>query len=389
MKFVDEAKILVEAGRGGDGCLSFRREKYLPRGGPDGGDGGHGGSVWLRASPSLNTLVDFRHKRRHRAESGTVGRGKEKTGGAGDDLVVEVPAGTIVWEHESGECLGELVRAGDRLLVANGGIRGIGNSRFKSSVNRAPRQTTKGKLGESRQLRLELKLLAEVGLLGLPNAGKSSLLRAVSSAVPKVADYPFTTLHPTLGVVSPDPLRTFVMADIPGIIEGASEGAGLGHRFLRHLGRTRLLLHLIDIATPGDDDALLSDARAIVAELENYDPELAALPRWLVLTKTDLLDEEEQAARRDFVINGLQWEQPVFLLSSTERNGLLPLTRGVMDWLEVLRAADEATDSAPAPIREAVLAGAAAKAAGVELGASEPRLATDTDDSDATDATLG
>jgi len=293
MKFVDEAKILVDAGSGGDGCLSFRREKYLPRGGPDGGDGGHGGSVWLSASSSLNTLVDFRHKRRYRAESGGGGRGKERTGRAGEDLIIPVPAGTVVWEEDTGECLGELIKAGDMLLVAAGGFRGIGNTRFKSSINRAPRQTTKGKLGESRQLRLEMKLLAEVGLLGLPNAGKSSLLRAVSAASPKVADYPFTTLHPSLGVVIPDPMRTFVMADIPGIIEGAAEGAGLGHRFLRHLGRTRLLLHLIDIATPGDDDAVLADARAIVGELESYDPDLAERPRWLVLTKIDLLDEEE------------------------------------------------------------------------------------------------
>lgn len=337
MKFVDEAIIAVEAGRGGDGCLSFRREKYIPKGGPDGGDGGHGGSVWMEASGSLNTLVDFRHQRRYRAPGGEAGRGKDRTGKAGDDLVVEVPAGTVVWDEESGECLGELVTAGERLQVARGGIRGIGNTRFKSSTNRAPRQTTKGKPGEARQLRLELKLLAEVGLLGLPNAGKSSLLRAVSAATPKVADYPFTTLHPTLGVVSADALRTFVMADIPGIIEGAAEGAGLGHRFLRHLGRTRLLLHLIDIATPGDDGALLADARAIVAELSRYDSELAALPRWLVLTKADLLEPEERSEREQFVLDGLEWTGPCFTISSPEELGLSTLKTAVMDWLDAVR----------------------------------------------------
>tara|TARA_Y100001934_G_scaffold217183_1_gene257830 strand:+ start:97 stop:1227 length:1131 start_codon:yes stop_codon:yes gene_type:complete len=337
MKFVDEAKISVEAGKGGDGCLSFRREKYLPRGGPDGGDGGHGGSVVLTASGSLNTLVDFRHKRRYRANNGESGRGKEQTGKTGDDLKIEVPAGTVVWEEDTGECIGELVAAGDELVVAQGGVRGIGNTRFKSSVNRAPRQTTKGKPGETRNLRLELKLLAEVGLLGLPNAGKSSLLRALSAAQPKVADYPFTTLHPTLGVVNPDPLRSFVMADIPGIIEGAAEGAGLGHRFLRHLGRTRLLLHLIDIATPTEDDALIGEARAIVAELERYDSDLAARPRWLVLNKIDLMDEQEAAERAQFVKSELHWDGPLFCLSAKSRDGCLALSRAVMDWIESVR----------------------------------------------------
>ena len=337
MKFVDEARIVVEAGRGGDGCLSFRREKYLPRGGPDGGDGGHGGSIWLEASGSLNTLVDFRHKRRFRAEHGVAGRGKEQTGRAGNDLTIEVPAGTVVWEDETGECLGELIDAGQQLLVAKGGVRGIGNTRFKSSTNRAPRKTTKGKPGEMRSLRLEMKLLAEVGLLGLPNAGKSSLLRALSAAEPKVADYPFTTLHPSLGVVSPDPLRTFVMADIPGIIEGAADGAGLGHRFLRHLGRTRLLLHLIDVATPVDDEELIHSARAIVRELEQFDADLASRPRWLVLTKVDLLDDEERAERLAFIQSQLEWEGPIFALSSISSEGCLALSRGVMDWIDAER----------------------------------------------------
>lgn len=354
MKFVDEARIQVEAGRGGDGCMSFRREKYIPKGGPDGGDGGHGGSVVLAASASLNTLVDFRYQRRHRGENGTPGQGKEKTGRAGKDLVIDVPAGTVVWEEDTGECLGELLAVGDELKVAAGGIRGIGNTRFKSSTNRAPRQTTKGKPGEVRQLRLELKLLAEVGLLGLPNAGKSSLLRALSAAQPKVADYPFTTLYPTLGVVQPDPLRTFVMADIPGIIEGAAQGAGLGHRFLRHLSRTRMLLHLVDVATPRDEPELLAEVRSVVAELETYDSDLASRPRWLVLTKIDLLSDSEVAAMALLMRREFPQVEQIFSISSTALVGTLALSRAVLNWLETAReqVPDLESDLAPDPDHE-------------------------------------
>jgi GTP-binding protein len=334
MKFVDEAQIDVEAGRGGDGCLSFRREKYVPRGGPDGGDGGHGGSVFLRANTGLNTLVDFRYQRRYRATSGQAGSGREKTGGAGDDLSVRVPIGTQVWDVDTDELLGELLAEGDTLMVAQGGFRGIGNTRFKTSTNRAPRQTSQGKPGEHRKLRLELKLLADVGLLGLPNAGKSSLLRAVSAANPKVADYPFTTLHPSLGVIGLDSLRSFVMADIPGIIEGASDGAGLGLQFLRHLARNRLLLHVVDIATPTTDDELLDGARAVVNELLEFDPALADRPRWLVLNKIDLLDDELVAMRIEEVTEALNYEGPLHVISAKSGAGCIELCSAVMGWLE-------------------------------------------------------
>jgi GTPase len=334
MKFVDEVRIEVDAGRGGDGALSFRREKYIPKGGPDGGDGGHGGNVFLYADSGLNTLVDFRFQRRFRAESGRSGSSKDKTGARGEDLSIRVPVGTAVWESDTGELLGELLTADATLLVARGGIRGIGNARFKSSTNRAPRQTSPGKLGEKRELRLELKLLADVGLLGLPNAGKSSLLRAVSAAQPRVADYPFTTLHPSLGVVRPDSLRTFVMADIPGIIEGAADGAGLGHQFLRHLARNRILLHVVDIATPTTADELREGATAVVNELHQYDEELAAVPRWLVLNKADLLDAQEVESRTSEVCEQLEHDGPMFVISAADKTGCRELSQAIMDWLD-------------------------------------------------------
>jgi GTP-binding protein len=333
MKFVDEATIRVQAGNGGPGCVSFRREKFIPKGGPDGGDGGDGGSVWLEASRSLNTLADFRVNRRFVATSGEGGSGKQCTGRSGQDLIIPVPCGTRVVEADTGEVLGDLTRDGERLLVAAGGRGGRGNARFKSSTNRAPRQSTPGTRGERRSLELTLTLLADVGLLGRPNAGKSTLLRAVSAARPKVADYPFTTLHPGLGVVTVGPLRSFVMADIPGLIEGAAGGAGLGTRFLRHLERTRLLLHLVDVApVDGSDPAV--GARAIVSELEQFSPQLAARERWLVLTKTDLLRPDEVAAHRAAVAEAIGHQGPVFAISAVSGDGVAALMGRVMSRLE-------------------------------------------------------
>ena len=295
MKFVDEARIKVIAGDGGNGALSFRREKYIPRGGPDGGDGGHGGSVILRATDNLNTLADFRHQRTWSAKRGENGRGRNCSGAAGDDITVDVPVGTVATDRETGEVVADLGAAGDEVLVAQGGYRGLGNTRFKSSVNQAPRKTTDGTKGQRRELQLELKVLADVGLLGLPNAGKSTLISQLSEARPKVADYPFTTLHPHLGVVSIEPHRSFVMADIPGLIEGAADGQGLGVRFLKHLARTRILLHLVDVA-PIDGSDPVQGATAIIAELEAHSEELASRERWLVLNKLDLLPEDERDA---------------------------------------------------------------------------------------------
>src|SRR5215813_12462179 len=293
MKFFDEARIEVIAGKGGDGSASFRREKYVPRGGPDGGDGGRGGSIYVVADRNINTLIDYRYARIHRAKRGENGRGADQYGRGAEDVVLRVPVGTVITDAGTGEELADLATDGERALVARGGGGGLGNIHFKSSVNRAPRQCTPGEKGEQRKLRLELKVLADVGLLGLPNAGKSTLIRAISAARPKVADYPFTTLAPQLGVVRTDERRSFVVADIPGLIEGAAEGAGLGHRFLRHLQRTRLLLHVVDIA-PADPDAdPVADARAIVRELKKFDPKLADEPRWLVLNKLDLVPEDE------------------------------------------------------------------------------------------------
>lgn len=333
MKFVDEVTITVQAGKGGDGCVSFRREKYVPFGGPNGGDGGDGGSVYLVADEGLNTLADFRHTRRFQAANGQPGRGSNCTGHGGDDLLIPVPVGTLAYDEETDELIGDLTAAGQRLLVAQGGFHGIGNTRFKSSVNRAPRQFTRGTPGEQRQLRLELKVLADVGLLGLPNAGKSTFIRAVSAARPKVADYPFTTLYPNLGVVSADRHRSFVIADIPGLIEGAAEGAGLGVRFLKHLARTSLLLHLVDIA-PFDETDPTENARKIVTELEKYSPELAAKPRWLVFNKIDLVSEAERDAVCDSVIEALNWQEPIFHISALNRQGTGQLCYKIMDFLE-------------------------------------------------------
>jgi GTP-binding protein len=334
MKFVDEADIRVQAGNGGPGCVSFRREKYIPRGGPDGGDGGDGGSVFLAAASGINTLADFRVNRVFNAGHGAGGAGQNRTGESGADLDIPVPLGTVVYEADTGERIGDLVRAGQRLRVAQGGVGGKGNTRFKSSINRAPRRATPGTPGEARRLGLELKVLADVGLLGLPNAGKSSLIRALSAARPKVADYPFTTLHPHLGVVRVGPEQSFVMADVPGLIEGAAGGAGLGTQFLRHLERTRLLLHLVDIAPSGTAGDPAADARAIAAELAAYDPALARKPRWLVLNKVDLLAEDAVAKHAQHVVTALGWEGPVFTVSALSGAGTRELAQAVMQWLE-------------------------------------------------------
>jgi len=329
MKFVDEASIRVRAGKGGDGSASFRREKYVPFGGPDGGDGGRGGSVILEGDSGLNTLVDFRSRRMFRAPSGEPGRGRQMTGKSGEDVVVRVPLGTVVTDEEDGAALGEITGHGQRLVVARGGKGGLGNLHFKSSTNRAPRQTVPGEAGEDRDLHLELKVLADVGLLGYPNAGKSTLIRAVSAARPRVADYPFTTLHPNLGVVRIDVDRSFVIADIPGLIRGASEGAGLGHQFLRHLQRTRLLLHLVDLA-PMDRKDPAESVRELEHELAEYDPGLAARPRWLVFSKADLLPPGEAEARAREVMQELGWEGEWAVVSSATGEGTRELMQRVM-----------------------------------------------------------
>lgn len=336
MKFVDEATIRVLAGNGGHGALSFRREKYVERGGPDGGDGGHGGSVYLVADSSLNTLADFRVARKFKAESGQGGAGRNKTGRSGDDFEVSIPRGTVVHDVDTGELICDLTEAGQRQKVAEGGHGGLGNTRFKSSVNRAPRKTTNGTPGESRHLRLELKVLADVGLLGMPNAGKSTLITAMSAAKPRVADYPFTTLYPNLGVVRVGQLQSFVMADVPGLIEGASEGAGLGIRFLKHLQRTRLLLHLVDIAPidPGIKPA--NEVKAISRELLNFSEELAGKPRWLVINKIDLLSDEDRAVARDELLQELEWDGPVFEVSAATGEGTESLGQAVMRELELV-----------------------------------------------------
>jgi GTPase len=334
MKFVDEARMRVHAGNGGRGCVSFRREKFVPFGGPDGGDGGLGGSVYLRAAEGINTLADFRVERTFRAKSGEGGSGNDCTGRGGDDLYVAVPIGTTVSDDETGEQLGDLLRDGQTLLVARGGKGGWGNARYKTSTNRAPRQFGPGLPGEKRLLALEMKVIADVGLLGLPNAGKSTLIRAVSAARPKVADYPFTTLHPNLGVVSVGQHRSFVMADIPGLIEGAAEGAGLGIRFLKHLQRTRVLLHLVDIAPPDPEADPVKDARAIVGELKKFSKELATKPRWLVLNKLDLLPEDEADERCAQIIRRLRWKGPTFRISGVTGQGTKELIQAVMRYLE-------------------------------------------------------
>ena len=358
MKLVDEAEIQVSAGDGGNGCVGFRREKYIPLGGPDGGDGGHGGSVWLEADENLNTLVDFRHQRHFRAPRGEDGRGRQMYGKGGEDIVITVPIGTVVMNVETDEVIGDLVTHGDRLLVAQGGKGGLGNMHFKTSVNRAPRKALPGLPGEERALKLELKLLADVGLLGFPNAGKSTLIRAVSAATPKVADYPFTTLYPNLGVVSVEKYRSFVIADIPGLIEGAADGVGLGAQFLRHLQRTSLLLHLVDVA-PMEGGVELSPAeqvRTIERELEKHDPELLAKPRWLVFNKSDLLAEDEREQLVQDIVDELGWKDRWFLVSAISREGTWPIMLEIMAFFDrqkadALEAATEAAAEAEAAAR--------------------------------------
>jgi GTP-binding protein len=335
MKFVDEATIRVQAGNGGHGCLSFRREKYVERGGPDGGDGGHGGSVYLVADAGMNTLADFRVSRKFRAETGQGGAGRNKTGRSGKDLDVKVPCGTVVHDVDTGELICDLTDAGQRQMVAEGGRGGLGNTRFKSSTNRAPRKTTNGTPGEGRHLKLELKVLADVGLLGMPNAGKSTLISAMSHAKPRIADYPFTTLHPNLGVVRVGMLQSFVMADIPGLIEGAAEGAGLGIQFLKHLQRTGLLLHLVDIAPIDASVDPASTVKALERELVNFSADLAEKPRWLVLNKIDLLDEGALAAAREDIVRKLDWDGPVFEVSAATGEGTEQLAQAVMQALEI------------------------------------------------------
>ena len=341
MKFVDEATIKVHAGKGGNGCLSFRREKYIPKGGPDGGDGGDGGSVFLVGAEGLNTLIDFRYTRSFKAESGQQGSSAECTGRGGEHLVLQVPIGTTVLDDETGDVLGDITEIGQELKIAQGGFHGLGNTRYKSSTNRAPRQTSPGQEGEVREIKLELKVLADVGLLGLPNAGKSTFIRSVSAARPKVADYPFTTLVPNLGVVGMSGDKSFVVADIPGLIEGASEGAGLGIRFLKHLTRTRLLLHLVDmmpfdISTPGEN------AQVIEQELAKFSPTLAEGDRWLILNKVDLLPEDEMDARCQEVVDHLDWQGPVFRISGLASQGTKALCAAIMDYIDGHREEEKA-----------------------------------------------
>ncbi len=341
MKFVDEASIKVQAGDGGNGCVSFRREKYIPLGGPDGGDGGDGGSVYLQADKDLNTLADFRHIRFYQAERGQNGMGRNMTGKAGEDLSIAVPVGTLAYDEETGELIGDLVSDGEHLLVAQGGFHGLGNTRFKSSTNRAPRQSKPGTPGERRQLRLELKLLADVGLLGMPNAGKSTLISQVSAARPKIADYPFTTLYPNLGVVSLAPHQSFVIADVPGLIEGAAEGHGLGIQFLKHLSRTRLLLHLVDIAPIDPAVEPAEEVRTLERELAKFSPELAARDRWLVCNKSDLMPAEEAKAACETLAGTLNWQGPVFGISAASGEGTKRLMQAIMTYLETHDVDDE------------------------------------------------
>ncbi len=342
MRFIDEATIDVVAGDGGNGCMSFRREKFIPFGGPNGGDGGRGGSVYAAADVNLNTLIDFRYARRHEARRGENGRGSDQYGAAAEDIVLRMPVGTIISDAETGERVAELLEPGVNVLILKGGDGGFGNLHFKSSTNRAPRQKTPGWPGEQRKLKLELRVLADVGLLGMPNAGKSTLITAISNARPKIADYPFTTLHPNLGVVRVAPEKSFVVADIPGLIEGASEGAGLGHFFLRHLQRTRLLLHLVDFAPFDDEVDPVAQVRSIVRELEKYDADLAAKPRWIVLNKIDMIPAEERDARIRAFVKRLKWKGPVFAVSALTREGCEPLVRSIYEHVAAL--------AVPAPI---------------------------------------
>ena len=341
MKFVDEATIKVHAGKGGNGCLSFRREKYIPKGGPDGGDGGDGGSVFLVGADGLNTLIDFRYTRNFKAESGQQGSSAECTGRGGEHLVLQVPIGTTVLDDETGDVLGDITELGQELKIAQGGFHGLGNTRYKSSTNRAPRQTSAGQEGEVRAIKLELKVLADVGLLGLPNAGKSTFIRSVSAARPKVADYPFTTLVPNLGVVGMSGDKSFVVADIPGLIEGASEGAGLGIRFLKHLTRTRLLLHLVDMM-PYDTSTPGENAQVIEQELAKFSPTLAEGDRWLILNKVDLLPEDELDGRCQEVVDHLDWKGPVFRISGLASQGTKALCAAIMDYIDGHREEERA-----------------------------------------------
>ncbi len=364
MKFIDEALIEVLAGDGGNGSASFRREKYIPRGGPDGGDGGKGGSIYAVADRNINTLIDYRYARIHRAKRGENGRGADQYGKSSDDVILRVPVGTVIQDADTSEKIADLAADGARALLAAGGKGGLGNLHFKSSVNRAPKQFTKGDEGEQRKLKLELKVLADVGLLGMPNAGKSTLIRAISAARPKVADYPFTTLAPNLGVVRTSENKSFVVADIPGLIEGAADGAGLGHRFLRHLVRTRLLLHLVDLAPLDGTSDPVHDARAIVKELQRYDEALYDKPRWLVLNKLDLIPEDEREARVKAFIKSYRWKGPVFAIAAISGDGCRPLTFAIQEWLDArpayamaapadadVPAASEHIVVKPAPVR--------------------------------------
>ena len=341
MKFVDEANLRVEAGDGGHGCLSFRREKYVPHGGPDGGDGGDGGSVYLIADHNLNTLYDYRINRVFKAERGGNGAGKNRTGAKGAHRYLPVPVGTLCYSRETDELIGDLTHDGETVCVAQGGYHGLGNARFKSSTNQAPRKTTDGTPGEIRELRLELKLLADVGLVGLPNAGKSTLLSAISAARPRIADYPFTTLQPQVGVVSAGPLRSFTLVDLPGLIEGAAEGVGLGHRFLRHIQRTRLLFHLVDAADIEGRDPI-AQIRTITDELERFNPELAKRPRWLLLNKVDALDTQSVARLRERVVAELDWQGPIYTISAINPDSLRVLIDEAMDALEAESARRDA-----------------------------------------------
>ncbi|MCG7601888.1 Obg family GTPase CgtA [Halomonas sp. McH1-25] len=364
MQFVDEASIIVEAGKGGNGCLSFRREKYVPKGGPDGGDGGHGGCVYLIGDESLNTLIDFKYQRFYKAQNGQPGQGRQMSGKAGDDLHVKVPVGTTLIDEDTLEVIADVTEPGQVVLVAQGGRRGLGNIHFKSSTNRAPRRITPGTEGERRNLRLEMKVMADVGLLGMPNAGKSTLIRSVSAAKPKVANYPFTTLVPNLGVVKLGMHEHFVMADVPGLIEGASEGAGLGLRFLKHLTRTRLLLHVVDVA-PFDDSDPVDAAQAITHELEQFSMTLAERPRWLVLNKLDLLPEGEREARVDDIVSRLGWDGPVYRISAISGDGTQALVQAVHRWLTEqrrLEAEDEVAAEREREMRRRMEAEAVARA---------------------------
>jgi GTP-binding protein len=341
MKFVDEAYIDIIAGDGGAGCVSFRHEKYKEFGGPNGGDGGRGGHVYAVADPALNTLVDFRFSRRHEAKRGQHGMGSDMFGAAGDDITLKVPVGTIMTDSETGDVLYEMLTPGERIMIAKGGDGGFGNMRFKSAINRAPRQKTPGWPGERKSLKLELKVLADVGLLGMPNAGKSTLITAISNARPKIADYPFTTLHPNLGVVRVGPEQSFVVADVPGLIEGASDGAGLGHLFLRHLQRTRLLLHIVDMAPFDEGVDPVAQAKAIVAELKKYDPKLHAKPRWLVLNKLDMVDADLREAHVKDFVRRFRYKGPVFEISALTHEGCDKLIKAVYQHLKAQQVAEQ------------------------------------------------